>query len=114
MDKLIIDDSIISDETFPKIFLKFIFLSQIFIEYKIGIITNDEIIKEFNSVNLLDNLIELNKKIEEYLNKNNINYNYFINCETLFKLLKNIDCIKEKDKLYKNISYLLKQLQEKN
>ena len=114
LDKLIIDDLIINDKTLPKIFLKFIFLSQIFVEYKIGLITKEEIVKEFNSEILLQNLIDLDKKIEEYINKKNINYIHFINSEELSKILSNIDCIKEKDKIYNNISELIKKFEKNN
>ena len=114
LDKLILlDNPNLSDETFPEIFIKFIFLSQIYIEYKIGLINSNDI-KELNPDTLFDNLINLNKKIEEYINAKNINYNYFLNysCEQLFNIIKSTDCIKEKNKIYNTIRELLKQLEQ--
>ena len=113
LGEFILDGSAIDEQTFPGIFLKFVFLSQIFIDYIIGLITKDELIQEFNSDNILDNLINLNKNIEDYLNTKNIHYNHFINCEILFNLIKTTDCIKEKDKIYKYISILMKQLEQR-
>ena len=115
LDKLLMNYAIINDETFPSIFLKFIFLSQVFIEYIIGVTTEKEIIAEFNFNNLINDLIGLNKKIEGYIESKNINYNDFMSysCDTLFNLLKNKDCLKEKDLLINEISNLLKQLEEK-
>ena len=115
LDQLIlVDNNEINDEIFPQIFLKFMFLSQIYIEYKIGIISKNDIM-ELNPDNLLNYLIDLNKKIEEFIKEKNIKYDDFINylCEKLFNLVKNTDCIRNKEKIFNNISILLKQLEEK-
>ena len=111
---ILIDDNELNDEVFPQIFLKFMFLSQIYIEYKIGIISKDDIM-ELNPDKLLNDLIDMNKKIEEFIKEKNINYNDFINyfCEKLFSLFKNTDCIRNKESIFNTISTLLKQLEEK-
>ena len=114
LDKLILfDEEIINDKIFPQIFVKFIFLSQIFIEFEIGVIEFNEII-ELNPDTLLNKLICLNKKIEQFIKTKNINYNHFINylCEKLFNLIKNNDLIKEKNKIFNILSEALKQLEE--
>ena len=60
-------------------------------------------------------VIGLNTKIEKFISTKNINYSDFMNyaCDMLFNLLKNKDCTKEKEKILKEISYLLKHLEEK-
>ena len=115
LDKLLINDFEINDETFPSVFLKFIFFSQLFIEYIIGVTIEKNFIEEFNFNNLINVLISLNKKIEKYIEAKNITYNDFMIyfCDTLFNLFKNKDCLKEKDKIEKEIGNLLKRLEEK-
>ena len=109
------DTFIIDNDTFPTVFLKFIFLSQTYIEYIIGAATESEITSEFNYNNLLDDIIGLNNKLEKFMSTKNINYSDFMNysCDTLFNLLKNRDCIKEKERIKKEISNLLESLEEK-
>ena len=99
----------------PSIFLAFVLLSQIFIEYTIGSTTENEIMTEFNKKNIFEDLIKLNNKIEEYIISKNINYKYFLSyySDTLFKLLKIKDCIREKDIIIGELSKLLKQLKKK-
>ena len=115
LDKLLMDTFIIDNDTFPTVFLKFIFLSQTYIEYIIGAATESEITSEFNYNNLLDDIIGLNNKLEKFMSTKNINYSDFMNysCDTLFNLLKNRDCIKEKERIKKEISNLLESLEEK-
>ena len=109
------DTFIIDNDTFPTVFLKFIFLSQTYIEYIIGAATASDITSEFNYNNLLDDIIGLNNKLEKFMSTKNINYSDFMNysCDTLFNLLKNRDCIKEKERIKKEISNLLESLEEK-
>ena len=115
VDKSLMDTFIINNDTFPSIFLKFMFLSQIYIEYIIGVTTENEIIAEFNYNNLLEDIIALNNRLEQFLSSKNINYSDFMNyiCDTLFNLFKNRDCIKEKERIIKEISTLLEDLEEK-
>ena len=115
LDKLLMDYFVINDETFPTIFLKFIFLSQVFVDFMIGATNENEIISEFNYNNLLNDIIGLNTNIEKFISSKNINYGDFMNysCDMLFNLLKNKDCTKEKEKILKEISKLLKRLEEK-
>ena len=63
----------------------------------------------------MEDLIELNNKIKEYINRKNIDYDYFLTyySDTLLRLLKNKDCIREKDTIIDELSKLLKQLEEK-
>ena len=42
LDKLLKYDYDLNDETFPEIFFKYIFLSNYYIEYKIGLVTEEE------------------------------------------------------------------------
>ena len=115
LDKLLMDYFIINDDTFPSVFLKFMFMSQTYIEYIIGATTEKEIIAEFNYNNLLEDIISLNNKLEQFISSKNINYGEFMNyiCDTLFNLLKNKDCIKERERIIKEISILLEDLEEK-
>ena len=91
LKNLLIENNEIDDKTFSKEFIKFVFLSQIFIEYKIGIMTENEKNNEFNETNLLEVLINLNKNIEEFLDKKQKNYHDFMNyfCDYYLNLLKN-------------------------
>ena len=114
LDKSLMDIFIFNDDTFPSIFLKFMFLSQIYIDFQIGATTEQEIIYEFNYNNLLSDIIDINNKLERFINSKNINYCDFMNyiCDTLFNLLKNRDCINEKQRILKEISILLETLEE--
>ena len=58
--------------------LKFIFLSQLFIEYIIGVSNEKQFIEEFNFNNLINDVISLNKKIEKYIEAKNIVNNDFM------------------------------------
>jgi len=115
LDQILMNYYVINDETLPTVFLKFIFLSQVFIEYTIGSTKENELNAEFNNSNIFEILLGLNKKIEEYINSKNINYNDFLSyySDILFKLLKAKDCIREKDAIIDELSKLLKQLIEK-
>ena len=88
--------------------LKFIFLSQLFIEYIIGVSNEKQFIEEFNFNNLINDVISLNKKIEKYIEAKNIVNNDFMIffCDTLFNLFKNKSSLKEKDKIEKEIGNL--------
>ena len=116
LDKILLNFFLVNDETFPSVFLKFMFLSQIFIEYIIGATTENEIIAEFNFNNLINDLIGLNKKIEEYINSKKLNYGHFMSYifDSLFNLFSNKDCIKEKDLILEEIKNALKQFEEKS
>ena len=116
LDKILLSFFMVNDETFPSVFLKFMFLSQIFIEYIIGATTENEIIAEFNFNNLINDLIGLNKKIEEYINSKKLNYGHFMSYifDSLFNLFSNKDCIKEKDLILEEIKNALKQFEEKS
>ena len=116
LDKILLNFFMVNDETFPSVFLKFMFLSQIFIEYIIGATTENEIIAEFNFNNLINDLIGLNKKIEEYINSKKLNYGHFMSYifDSLFNLFSNKDCIKEKDLILEEIKNALKQFEEKS
>jgi len=115
LDKLLLDTFIINNDTFPSVFLKFMFLSQTCIEYMIGVTTENEIIAEFNHNNLLEDIIALNNKLEQFITSKKINYSDFMNyiCDTLFNLFKDKDCVKEKERILKEISILLEDLEEK-
>ena len=115
LDKLILlDNPILNDESFPEIFVKFIFLSLIFIEYKIGLIESNDI-KELNPDTLFDKLVKINKIIEEYISTKNINFTHFLNyvCEQLFNFIKSTDFIREKNKIFNIIKELIKNLEQK-
>ena len=123
LDELLINSNEINDETFPSEFLKFIFLSQVIIEYKIGITSSMEIINEFifNNLNEIDenylfnSLFEKEKNFEKYIKSKNIDYNDFI-CyafDSLFNILQNIDCIKEKNKITYKFKDLVNKLEKK-
>ena len=114
-DLLILDKVELNDNTFPNIFLKFIFLSQIFIEYKIGIITEDEIKEELDINNIFNNLINFEKKLEKYITSKKIDYDDFLSyvCDKLFNILKNNDCLKEKNIFNNEFKNLLFDLEKK-
>ena len=102
LNLLLLENNEITDITFPKIFMNFIFLSYVYIENKIGIIEDNEKNEELNEIDLLTKLINLNKKIEDYLkNTHNITYYQFMNYFTnsYLDLLNDFDCLKEKNKL---------------
>ena len=85
-----------------KIFINFIFLCQIFIEYKIGIINENEIINEFGNIDFINEINNLNEEIKNYCDKKNINYYYFINyfCDSYITFLQSNDFVKVKEKIY--------------
>ena len=116
--ELKMENDILDDKTFPDIFLKFMFLSQIFIEYKIGLITEDKLSLDFNytSKTLFSDLINFNKNLIEFLNHKNIDYDNFMNytLDILFKLIKNFDCLKEKDIIINQLRDILEQPEHSN
>ena len=115
LSQLLLNSFSIKDETFSAIFLRFVFLSQIYIEYIIGSTTENEIIAEFNYNNLINDLIGLNKRIEDFITKKKIPYSEFMSYafDTLFNLIENKDCFKEKGKILEELTNLLKKLEEK-
>jgi len=116
LTKLLLKIFKIDDNTFPDVFLKFIFLSQLYIEYIIGSVTEQEILDEFNFSNFIDSIIGLNKSLETFITSKNINYNNFMTYafDTLFKTLKNYDCILDRNKITNEIKDLLKRLELRN
>ena len=110
-----LNDSEIKDDIFAEIFLKYIFLSQIYIEFKIDIISDDEITKEFDNNKIFDNLINFEKKLKLYLESKNIDYNDFLNysSDTIYNILKNNDYLKEKNNLFNGFNNLIKNLEQK-
>ena len=121
---LLTDSCEINDITFPKEFLRFIFLSQIFIEYKISITNENEIKNEFNSGkknsrfnvdDIFNIMINLDKNLEKYIISKNIDYNYFLNysSDNLYNLFKNNDFLIEKDKIWKVLNNLLLEMKKK-
>ena len=115
LDKLLLGTFMVNDEAFPSVFLKFMFLSQIYIEYIIGATTENDIIAEFNFNNLINDVIGLNKKIEDYINSKDLNYGDFISYifDSLFNLFSKKDCIKERGLIQQEIKNALKQFEEK-
>ena len=106
LSDLLLKNDVINDKNFAKIFVNFIFLSQIYIESKI-----DEKLEEFDNIDLLERINDLNTKLEKYLGIKNLNYANFMNyfCDIYCKSLKsNDDYYKNKDKLYGFINNLLK------
>ena len=96
---LLFNNTEINENTFSQIFIKCLFLMQVFIESKIGIISEQELIKEFNRVDLLPGIVSINQDIINYMNNKRINYHYFMNyfCDSYCSLLENNDCLKSKD-----------------
>lgn len=47
LDNLLLENYEINEQTFARVFINFIFLSQIYIEYKIEMMNDNEIIEEF-------------------------------------------------------------------
>ena len=106
LSDLLLKNDVINDKNFAKIFVNFIFLSQIYIESKI-----DEKLEEFDNIDLLERINDLNTKLEKYLGIKNLNYANFMNyfCDIYCKSLKsNDDYYKNKDKIYGFINNLLK------
>ena len=109
-DLLLNNYEINDDKSFAIKFVHFIFLSQIFIEYKI--MNEEEIKEEFDDENLLEKINRLSIDIEKYLESKKINYIDFMNyfCDIYCTLLKsNDDFFEKKDKLYDFIINLLKK-----
>ena len=69
----------INEKNFWKIFIKFIFLSQLFIDFEIGFVKKEEINKEFDNANLFEEIIDFKTKIEDYFNKSKNDLNTFNN-----------------------------------
>ena len=115
LNELLILEEELNDNTFPNAFLKFIFLSQIFIEYKTGVISEDEIIQEFKHNNIFDNLINFEKKLEKYITSKQIDYNDFLNyvSDLVYNIFKNSDCLKDKTKIGNELKNLLINLEKK-
>ena len=115
MDGLLLNNFNINEDTFPDIYMNYMFLSQLFIEY---ILSTDEErnFEEFNFDTLFNEVIELNKKIEEYITSKKISlHDFTLNTfDTLFKLFKDVDCIKNKDKITSEIKLLINRLEHKN
>ena len=110
LSELLLKNNEINDESFSNVLINFVFLSQIFIEYKIGIMNEDEKINEFNDIDLLNQLINLKNNLENYLNGKKINYDDFMNyfCEYYYEFLKDFDYMKSKEKFYNLFEGLLK------
>ena len=102
---LLNDRTVINKDTINKLFAKFIFLSNYYIEYKIGIINEEEKNKEFGNIDILNAIKDINEKIKNYVENKNKNYDEFMNyfCDVYCTLLKNIDCVKTKDVFYNYI-----------
>ena len=112
-DLLLNQDKEVNNNTFSKVFKKFIFLSIYFIDDKIGMISNEEKKAEFNNndVDILPELINLYNKIEKFLQKQNENYyhdffNYF--CELYYELIKEVNILENREKFNNFLNYLLK------
>ena len=105
LTKLLLKIFAIDDNTFADVFIKFIFLSQLYIEYTISLVTEQEILDEFNFNNFIDSIIGLNKSLETFITSKNINYNYFMAYafDILFNTLKNSDCVLNRDKITNDI-----------
>ena len=112
LDNLLLGNKKINEQNFSEIFIKFIFLQQIYLEYKIGLMTENEKIKEFKKINLLEEIVSLNNKIRDYLETTrHINYRVFMNyfCESYTDFLEDTDCFKNKEKFYNFFNNLLKK-----
>ena len=115
LDGLLLNNFNINEDTFPDIYMNYMFLSQLFIEY---ILSTDEErnFEEFNFDTLFNEVIELNKKIEEYITSKKISLHDFTlnSFDTLFKLFKDVDCIKNKNKITSELKLLINRLEHKN
>ena len=110
LNQLLLNNNKINDENFSKVFIKFVFLQQIFLEYKTDLITEKEINAEFERIDLLiKEITGINTKIEEFLTTKNIKYHDFMNyfCESYAELLQNEDCLKNKKRYYDFFNNLL-------
>ena len=109
LGKLLFKYNEINDDNFSKVFINFVFLQKIILEYKIDFITENEINEEFKEINLLNEIIALKEKIEQYLTRKNIKYHDFMNyfCESYAELLQNEDCLRNEEKYYDFFNSLL-------
>ena len=112
LKEVLLNSEELNEKSFSQIFINYIFLIQIFIEYKNGIFSEEDKNKEFNDLDLLSKIISLNDAIENYLKTKNINYHYFMNsfCDSYCNLLENNDCLKSKDIFIKFFEELDKQI----
>ena len=105
----------INNNTFSKALKRFIFLSLVFIDDKIGIISEEEKRAEFNkndiSDNILHDLVILNNKIEDFCNNQKENsYHDFMNyfCELYYEHIKSVNILEQKEKFNNFLKDLLK------
>ena len=91
-EKLFINEEI-NDKNFTNIFINFIFLCQIFIEYQFEFISDEKYRIDFKQI------LDLEKSIEVYLETKKINFDYFYNMfiDYYIEFLKNNDYIKKKE-----------------
>ena len=92
----------LNDNNISKIFINFIFLCNIYIEYKVEILNDNEKKEELGDIDLLNTIKDLQDKIEKYLEKKGKHFNDFMNyfCDVYCTLLKSIDCLKNKTSFY--------------
>jgi hypothetical protein len=64
LKQLLLTNNNVNEETISKIFIKFIFLCQVFVEYKIKSMSEEEKKREFGEVDLLEEIIKLKEQIE--------------------------------------------------
>ena len=116
LDKLLKYDYDLNDETFPEIFFKYIFLSNYYIEYKIGLVTEEEKKNEFTNTDLLKNIIDLDEKMENYIKTKNLDYDDFFeySCDFIFNSFKNNDYMKDKNKLLQELNNFISKLNKNN
>jgi len=106
LEQLLLTNNYINEKTISKIFIKFIFLCQIFIEYKIEAMSEEEKRREFGEVDLLKEIIKLKEQIENYFIQKRINFDEFMNyfCDDYCSLLKTVDCVKKKEVYFNYIN----------
>ena len=106
LKQLLLTDNNVKEETITKIFIKFIFLCQVFIDYKIKEMSEEEKKREFGEVDLLGEIIKLKEQIENYLKQKNIMFDEFMNyfCDAYCTLIKSMDCTKKKEVYYTYIN----------
>ena len=106
LEQLLLTNNYINEETISKIFIKFIFLCQVFIEYKIESMSEEEKRREFGEVDLLKEIIKLKEQIENYFIQKRINFDEFMNyfCDDYCSLLKTVDCVKKKEVYFNYIN----------
>ena len=106
LNQLLLSNNNVNEDTITKIFIKFIFLCQVFVEYKIKEMSEEEKKREFGEVDLFEEIIKLKQQIENYFKQKGINFDEFMNyfCDVYCTLLKTMDCVKPKEVYFNYIN----------